>query len=209
MPDAQREAPRDHKTKLRWTFFTKVAIILLFLTPIFFAVHPLASVTPDNSSFVILLRHGDAPGQGEPDKFDLNDCSTQRNLSDRGRHDATAIGEKLRARGINVTKVLTSRWCRTRETAALMKLAPVENAPAFDDLSFNKGRAKELLESEHRIIASWRGPGVLLIVSHGSNIKALTGVDLEQGAMIVVRPELGLLHTTPFVASDSFSGKTE
>ena len=138
--------------------------------------------------YVILLRHGEAPGRSEPWGFNLNDCSTQRNLSDKGRDESRQLGELLRAHGINVTKVLTARFCRTRETAELLNLGPVEDDAAFDNLEFNKLRAAELLDQEREHIASWRGPGVLLIVTHGSNIKALTGFQLEEGAMIVTDP---------------------
>ena len=138
--------------------------------------------------YVILLRHGEAPGRSEPLGFNLNDCSTQRNLSDKGRDESRQLGELLRAHGINVTKVLTARFCRTRETAELLNLGPVEDDAAFDNLEFNKLRAAELLNKEREHIASWRGPGVLLIVTHGSNIKALTGFQLEEGAMIVTDP---------------------
>ena len=138
--------------------------------------------------YVILLRHGEAPGRSEPWGFNLNDCSTQRNLSDKGRDESRQLGELLRAHGINVTKVLTARFCRTRETAELLNLGPVQDDAAFDNLEFNKLRAAELLNKEREHIASWRGPGVLLIVTHGSNIKALTGFQLEEGAMIVTDP---------------------
>ena len=69
-----------------------------------------------------------------------------------------------------------------RETAELLRLAPVENATAFDDLALNKQRTNELLNGERDLIESWHGPGVLLVVSHSSNIKALTDIDLEEGA---------------------------
>jgi phosphohistidine phosphatase SixA len=160
-----------------------------------------ASAVLNDSSYVIVARHADAPGRGEPVGFDLNDCSTQRNLSDKGRNEARDLGAMFRSRGINVTKVLTSRWCRAHETAELMKLSLVENAPVFDDFEFNKQQAKELLDGERKLIASWRGPGVLLVVSHGSNIKALTGIDLEEGATLVVSWEQGRLLAKPFSAS--------
>jgi phosphohistidine phosphatase SixA len=144
------------------------------------------------------VRHSDAPGRGEPNGFDLNDCRTQRNLSDKGRNEARELGAIFHTRRINVTKVLTSRWCRAHETAELMKLGPVQYAPVFDNLEFNKQRARELLEGERKLIASWRGPGVLLIVSHGSNIKALTGLDPEQSAMLVISLKQGQLLAKPF-----------
>ena len=138
--------------------------------------------------YVILLRHGEAPGRHEPLGFNLNDCSTQRNLSDKGREDSRQLGELLRARRINVTKVVTSQWCRSRETAELLNLGPIEDDPAFDNMTFNELRAAELLDQEREHIASWRGPGVLVIVTHNSNIKALTGLDIEGGDIIVSDP---------------------
>ena len=40
---------------------------------------------------LIFIRHAYAPGGGDPKDFNLNDCSTQRNLSDRGKKQAEHI----------------------------------------------------------------------------------------------------------------------
>jgi phosphohistidine phosphatase SixA len=149
------------------------------------------SAALEEPSYVALVRHGDAPGRHEPPGFDLNDCSTQRNLSDKGRSDARQLGELIRGTGLRVTAVVASRWCRARQTAELMDLGPVKNEPSFDNLAFNRKRAEELLDGERKLITSWHGPGVLLIVTHQSNIKALTGLDLEQGEMVVTNPFQG------------------
>jgi len=139
----------------------------------------------DERSYVILLRHGDAPGRTEPANFALDDCTTQRNLSDKGRTEARELGRWLRHQHINITQVLASRWCRTRDTAQLLGVGPVKSEPTFDNLEFNKDQKPELLEQERKLIASWRRPGVLLIVTHSSNIKALSGLELGPGAMIL------------------------
>src|SRR5215211_7751173 len=61
---------------------------------------------------VVMMCQADAPGSaGDPPGFKLNDCTTQRNLSDRGRADAKAVGDRLRAEGVRVTKLLSSPWC--------------------------------------------------------------------------------------------------
>lgn len=160
------------------------------------ADHSVALAALGDNPYVILMRHGDAPGRNEPVGFNLDDCSTQRNLSTKGRNETRELGELLRGRGINITKVLSSRFCRSRETAELLKLDAVENAPAFDNLEINKQREAELLDKEREQIVSWRGPGVLLIVTHGSNIKALTGYDLEQGDAMIVTNPIGQSKTT-------------
>jgi phosphohistidine phosphatase SixA len=136
-------------------------------------------------SYVIILRHGDAPGRNEPQNFALDDCSTQRNLSDKGRNEARELGRWLRNQHINITQVVASRWCRARDTARLLNVGPVESEPTFDNLEFNKDRKPELLDQERKLIASWNRPGVLLIVTHSSNIKELSGLELGPGAMIL------------------------
>ena len=74
---------------------------------------------------------------------------------------------------------------------------------APSELSTNNG--------EHELIASWHGPGALLVVTHGSNIKALTGIDLEQGTMVVVSAGQGRLvgqrfSTFPAIAAQNCTG---
>src|SRR6059058_1594518 len=69
---------------------------------------------------VVLVRHAlTDPGVGDPPGFDLDQCSTQRNLSEAGRREAEKLGQVLRAHDVPVAAVLTSPWCRCRETARL------------------------------------------------------------------------------------------
>ncbi len=68
---------------------------------------------------LIFIRHAYAPGSGDPDNFNLNDCSTQRNLSKEGRKQAKYIGEFFKNKKIKVDKVLSSEWCRCKETAVI------------------------------------------------------------------------------------------
>jgi phosphohistidine phosphatase SixA len=150
----------------------------------------------DAQPYVILLRHGNAPGRGEPANFDLNDCGTQRGLSSKGRDEARQLGQTLRTLGVNVTKVLSSRWCRTKETAELLGFGPVEEDRAFDNLDMNKNRSQSLLENERKAIASWRGPGVLVVVTHSSNLKALAEINPKPDSVIVVEPNAGADLTT-------------
>ena len=74
---------------------------------------------------VLLIRHALAPGFGDPHNFDLNDCSTQRNLDGEGREQASRIGEKIKAAGIKFSKIYSSQWCRCLETAENMNLGEI------------------------------------------------------------------------------------
>src|SRR5215471_1783722 len=67
---------------------------------------------------VIMLRHAGTIGMfGDFFGFRVEDCSTQRNLTEAGREQARKIGEAFRAREIPIARVLSSPWCRCLDTA--------------------------------------------------------------------------------------------
>ena len=68
---------------------------------------------------LLFIRHAYAPGSGDPENFNLNDCSTQRNLSETGRKQALQIGNFVKKNKIPINKVLSSEWCRCKETSLL------------------------------------------------------------------------------------------
>ena len=64
---------------------------------------------------VVLIRHAvTTPGAGDPPGMRLEDCSTQRNLTDEGRAHARRIGEELMKRAIPLERVLSSPWCQNQ-----------------------------------------------------------------------------------------------
>jgi broad specificity phosphatase PhoE len=145
---------------------------------------------------VALMRHGDAPGAGDPPGWRLDDCATQRNLSDRGRAEARAAGARLRDARIAIDRVVSSPWCRCVETAKLAAVGPVDVEPAFAN-AFVLAHERESLRTRGLAIASgWRGRGVLLVVTHGENIRAMTGENVAPAEIVVVaRVADGTLRT--------------
>ena len=89
---------------------------------------------------VALIRHALAPGTGDPAGFKLDDCATQRNLSEEGRLQARQIGNAFRENGITSAQVWSSRWCRCLETARLLELGSVEPLPSLDSFFNQLGR---------------------------------------------------------------------
>ncbi|HEY8609623.1 MAG TPA: histidine phosphatase family protein [Noviherbaspirillum sp.] len=138
---------------------------------------------------VVLMRHAQTEaGIGDPPGFALEDCRTQRNLSADGRKDARQIGQAFRDRGINVSQVRSSRWCRCLDTARLA-FATVEPEPALDSMFREEAsRGKHKLDALKAIIAGRPAHGNLVLVTHSQNIIALTGVSLGSGEMLVVKP---------------------
>ncbi|XGA80024.1 histidine phosphatase family protein [Halomonas sp. CH40] len=144
---------------------------------------------------VILMRHALAPGVGDPDNFNRDDCATQRNLSDQGRAQAAAIGDAFRQRSIPVDAIYSSHWCRVLETAELMALGDVQTVDWLDSFfiaSERYAREQRTREARQQIL-DWQGSGNLLLVTHQVNITALVGGGVASGDMVVVQPEDGEL----------------
>ncbi len=141
------------------------------------------------TGYVLLMRHALAPGIGDPENFNVNDCSTQRNLSEQGRQDARDIGTWLQRREVKIFRVESSRWCRAKETAQLLNIGMVRPNKNLDSLF----RATDPLASPQtanirkRIIDHRKVRGLLVMVGHSVNIQALTGISLESGEGVLVR----------------------
>ena len=138
---------------------------------------------------VAILRHARAPGTGDPSNFRLDDCATQRNLSEGGRAQAHSIGLRFKERRIPVERVLSSRWCRSLETARLAFGDMVESFPPLDSFFSGRGQKERQTQAVRQIIGEWHSPGILVLVTHQVNITALIGVFPAEGEILVLRPK--------------------
>jgi broad specificity phosphatase PhoE len=141
--------------------------------------------------YVVFMRHSDAPGSGgfgDPPGYRLDDCASQRNLSEDGRAHARRTGEEFRTHGVTFDRALTSPWCRCKETA---ELALGREAEPFAPLSNLVGR-HEHRDSQVRALkdylAGLDGRSRVLLVTHGIVISALTGISPASGEMVIVKP---------------------
>ncbi len=138
---------------------------------------------------IVLFRHAQAPGIGDPPGFRLGDCATQRNLDATGRAQARRLGERLRAQRVAVGAVWSSRWCRTGETAALAALGPVREMPAFDSIFAGRDPDGRQTAQARALLLGWRGPGALVVVTHQVNISALAGGGAASAEGVVLQRE--------------------
>ena len=136
---------------------------------------------------IVLLRHANAPGVGDPPAFRLGDCSTQRNLDEVGRSQARRIGAAFVQEKVGVGKVMASQWCRTLETADLAFPGKVAAQAAFNSFFQNNTRAVQQTETARALLQDWSGPGALVVVTHQVNISALTGIVPASGEGVVLR----------------------
>jgi len=141
--------------------------------------------------YVLLLRHTIAPGVGDPENFKLNDCSTQRNLSQVGRDDAKAVGDWLKRRDIKISRVESSRWCRAKQTAQLLGIGRVRLNSNLDSLFESKDPAKAIQTVRvKKQIVDWRNKsGLLVLVGHFVNIGAVAGVGVGSGEGVLVKAD--------------------
>jgi phosphohistidine phosphatase SixA len=142
--------------------------------------------------FVLLMRHASTTeGLGDPKDFKLSDCSTQRNLSEAGRQEARHVGERFRQERVVVEKVLTSPWCRCRETAMLAfgqaedwtPLASVFDYP-HQEPEFTERVKKRIGTYARRKLA-----GNVVMVTHNVNIAALSRFSVEPAELVLMRPD--------------------
>ena len=137
---------------------------------------------------VIFLRHAFAPGfdaNGEPDKFEIDDCSTQRNLSETGRKQAAKIGEKFFEKGIIIKTIYSSQWCRCLETAELLKLGEVIPEPSLNS-GFKGIFNKEISLLKLKVILKTleNEKEIFLMVTHYGIITAMTGIFVDSGGAV-------------------------
>ena len=99
-----------------------------------------------NGGNLIFIRHAYAPGSGDPNNFNLNDCSTQRNLSDRGKKQAEHIGTIFRENKIEIDEVYSSEWCRCKETAeiAFTNFTTKNFLNSFYSSNYAKNKTKQI-----------------------------------------------------------------
>ena len=143
------------------------------------------SVVPGS---IVLFRHALAPGGGDPPNHTLDDCSTQRNLSEEGRTQARRIGAEFKQRRIEVGAVWSSQWCRTRDTADLAFPGKRTDQPVFNSFFNESHVAAARTQDARQLLSQWRGPGVLVVVTHQVNITGLTDVVPSSGEGVVIKP---------------------
>ena len=182
-----------HNNKIFMTRFNRtIAAYIFLLSGLFIAQQATASLVNDlqDGQHVLLMRHADAPGFGDPAGYVISQCSTQRNLGDYGKRQAKAIGAWLTNQGIQKADVFSSPWCRCLDTANLLNKGSVKIEPSlgsfFDNMSLEKGQTKALgAFIKNELVKSSKTP--LILVTHHVNIEAYTGKVVGVGDMVLVK----------------------
>ena len=144
---------------------------------------------------IILIRHSIAPGSGDPPGFKIKDCKTQRNLSQEGVKQSKKIGKLFKKNQIKIDKVLSSQWCRCKDTA---KYA-FGNYKEFTALNstfqspFDQNEVKQLKEL-YNFVKKWDGKGKnLILITHYSIITAVTNAVPSSGEIVITDKDFKVL----------------
>jgi len=166
--------------------------LLLLLTSFFWMGPAKASLANDltDGQHVLLMRHADAPGYGDPAGYVIGQCATQRNLGDAGKKQAKTIGAWLGQQGIASAQVFSSPWCRCLDTAQLLNKGAVKTEASlgsfFDNMALEKKQTNALERFiQNELAKPPKAP--LILVTHHVNIQAYTGKVVGVGDMVLVK----------------------
>ena len=176
------------------TNFKRISIlaVLIFSKSIFVFSYTLDDYAKNPFGNILFVRHTLAPGFGDPQNFDLNECSTQRNLNGKGREQAFIIGEKIKEAGITFLKIFSSQWCRCMETAEYMNLGKITAEPGLN--SFFQGivpKEKTLYILRERLKSIEANQQLVLMVTHQVTITAVTGITVLSGGAVAFSTKSG------------------
>ncbi len=143
---------------------------------------------------LIFIRHAYAPGSGDPDNFNLNDCSTQRNLSKEGQRQAEYIGEFFRNNKVKIDEVLSSEWCRCKETAkiAFNNFSTNSFLNSFYSSIFAKNKDKQV-KALKEYIKKFGSDKNLVLVTHYVLISEILNYGPSSGEIVVSDKNLNII----------------
>ena len=143
---------------------------------------------------LVFIRHAIAPGNGDPNNFDINDCSTQRNLDKNGIKQSKKIGQFFKSNKIKIDKVLSSEWCRCKDTAkyAFKKFKTFNALNSFYDVRYSANEAKQVKDLKN-YIKNWDDDKNLVLVTHFVVILSILNIGSSSGEIIISDKNLNII----------------
>jgi len=145
---------------------------------------------------LIFIRHAYAPGNGDPNNFNLNDCSTQRNLNLLGRKQARDIGEFFKENKIDIYKVLSSEWCRCKETAdiAFKEYSTNSFLNSFYSSKYAKNKDKQV-DALNNYVKKFNNNKNLIFVTHYVLISEVLNYSASSGEIVISDKNFNIVGT--------------
>ena len=143
---------------------------------------------------LIFIRHAYAPGGGDPENFNIHDCSTQRNLSESGRIQSRKIGNFFTENKIKIEKVYSSEWCRCKETASLAfeNFETKSFLNSFFSSKFAQNKNSQMRDFQ-KFLLDWDKKTNIIFVTHYVVISELINYSATSGEIIIIDNKLNLI----------------
>ena len=173
-------------------------LLILFLLLVFYPINLYASdklvQSLKEGGKIVMIRHAYAPGSGDPDNFLLEDCSTQRNLSKKGINQSKKIGDFFKDNTIPIDIVLSSEWCRCKDTAlyAFKKFKTSSFLNSFYDFRFQKNKDQQIIQLKN-FIKKWKGKKNLILITHYVVIREVLNIGSNSGDIIISDTEFNVI----------------
>jgi phosphohistidine phosphatase SixA len=135
---------------------------------------------------LIFIRHAYAPGGGDPENFNINNCNTQRNLNIDGKKQSVKIGNFFLFNEIPINEVLSSNWCRCKDTAklAFKNYKTINFLNSFFSSKFAHNRKQQMKDLKN-YVKNWDGNKNLVLVTHYVVITEALGYAPSSGEIVV------------------------
>ena len=174
----------------------KITLILLISFNTSFKVisaNDFKSILKDGGK-LIFIRHAYAPGSADPDGFDISNCESQRNLNIDGIEQSKLIGQIFIDNDIMINKVLSSEWCRCKQTAkyAFNNYETKSFLNSFFSQEFSHNKDKQLKELKE-YIKNWNGKKNLIFVTHFVVIFEILNLSTSSGEIVVTDKDFNIL----------------
>ena len=174
----------------------KKLLIILFILTFFANVNSDENIIKNlkKGGNIVFIRHAIAPGGGDPENFKLNDCSTQRNLDSQGIEQSKKIGLFFANNNIPIDQVLSSEWCRCKDTAkyAFKEYKTFNALNSFFSTKFQKNKERQVSDLL-KYLQNWKSKKNLVLITHYVVILEITNLAVSSGEMIIMDKNLNLL----------------
>ena len=167
--------------------FRFLFVILIFvysLKPVFSELDFKSEINEINAN-VVFLRHSIAPGFGDPNNFKIDDCSTQRNLSKNGISQARSIGKFFIENNIEFSEILSSQWCRCKDTIIEMNIGDWKIFPGLNSFFQNFSKKQIVLSLLYDKLNNVKNEELILMVTHQIVISEITKVFPPSGGIVI------------------------
>ena len=143
---------------------------------------------------LIFIRHALAPGNGDPENFELQNCSTQRNLNEIGIQQSKKIGLIFKKNEIKIDNIYSSEWCRCKDTAkyAFDDFETFDALNSFYDIRFAANEDKQIKDF-YEFIDSIDSKNNIVFVTHYVVIGAILNIGTSSGEIVVTDKNLNII----------------